>query len=536
MAANTKVIPITLRGGLNLAASVLEIEPGECLQLFNYEVNTLGRYQRCLGYERFDGHPAPSATMANTLSGFPFDTVEEELAALQAERSARRALIEELPGSGRVLGIFVLKGKVYAFRNNVGGTAANLWKSSVTGWQAVTTPTLQPNGNYQTVVANFIGSASGIEVVGTDGENPAFRFDGATFTQIAGPISPDKPTYVQALPSQVLLLAYRGGSLVFSGVGEPTEFSPVDGGGEIALADEINGLAMQPDNSCAIWCRSRTYVLYGTSGADFELTTLSTSTGAIKGSVQNIGDSIYMDDRGLTRLNRVQQFGNFEMASISQKIEPLLSRYKNLVASSFVIKSKNQYRLCFADGAGLIVTFFGAEVSGFSTFDYTKIIRCTCNSEDEQGNEVVFFGSDDGFVYQAERGFSYDGEEYTDILRPAFAHLGSPEVNKRWRKLVLECESVGTAQVRVVPEFDYSSPENQTDRVQAIIVIGGGGYWDQASWDESVWSTAIIYTADVYIDGVGRNASMNITTTSDVDPPHAINSMIFHISPRGRRR
>lgn len=536
MAANTQVIPVTLRGGLNLAASVLEIGPGECLQLFNYEVNTLGRYQRCLGYERFDGQSAPSDARASLLPGFPFDTAEEELAALQAERSARRELIQQVPGSGRVLGIFVLKGGVYAFRNNLAGTAANLWKASVAGWQAVTTPALLPNGQYKTIVTNFIGSSLGIEIVGVDGVNPTFRFDGTTFTQIVGPITPDAPINVQALPSQVLLLAYRGGSIVFSGVGEPTKFSPVDGGGEIALADEIADMAIQPNNSCAIWCRSRTYLLYGTSAADFELTTLSTSTGAIFGSVQNIGDSIYLDDRGLTRLNRVQQFGNFEMASVSQKVEPLLTRYKALVSSSFVIKAKNQYRLCFTDGSGLIVTFFGTEVSGFSTFDYTKVVRCSCNAEDEQGNEVVFFGSDDGYVYQAERGFSYDGHEYTDIMRPAFANLGSPEQNKRWRKVVFECESVGSTQITVVPEFDYSSPDNQADRIQSVAVVGGGGYWDQASWDETVWSAAIVYSADAYIDGVGRNLSINVTTTSDSNPPHAINSIIFHVSPRGRRR
>lgn len=536
MASNTQMVPLSLRGGLNLAAGTLEIAPGECTQLLNYEVNTLGRYQRCQGYERFDGRPAPSEVLPSLLPGYPFADDETELAAVEAERITRRSVITIVPGSGSILGIFVYKGVVYAFRNNVAGTAANLWKSSAAGWDAITTPSLLPNGKYETIIANFTGSAAGIEVIGVDGVNPAFRFDGTTFHQVAGPISPDKPTHVQALPSQVLLLSYTGGSFVFSGVGEPEEFSPVDGGGEFAVADEITGLALQPDNSMAIFCRNRTYVLYGTSKEDFNLTTLSMSAGAIPCSIQSVGDSVYLDDRGLTRLNRVQQFGNFDMATISQKIEPLLKRYTTRVSASFVIKSKNQYRLCFNDGTGIIVTFFGVDVSGFSSFDYNLIVRCACSAEDVDGRDVIFFGSDDGFVYQAEKGFSYDGESYTDVMRPAFSHLGQPDQNKRWRKVVVECESVGRTEITLVPEFDYSSPDNPADRPQYLTVLGGGGYWDQATWDQSVWSAASVYTADIYVDGVARNMSLLITSTSDRNPPHILNSLLLHVSPRGRRR
>jgi hypothetical protein len=53
-----------------------------------------------------------------------------------------RALIASVPGSGPVLGVvnIVFSGErqVYAFRNNAGGTAAVMHKSTATGWQAVT--------------------------------------------------------------------------------------------------------------------------------------------------------------------------------------------------------------------------------------------------------------------------------------------------------------------------------------------------------------------------------------------------------------
>lgn len=50
-----------------------------------------------------------------------------------------RANISAVPGSGNVLGVFRLNGVVYAWRNNVGGTAAAIYKSSGTGWVNVPT-------------------------------------------------------------------------------------------------------------------------------------------------------------------------------------------------------------------------------------------------------------------------------------------------------------------------------------------------------------------------------------------------------------
>lgn len=48
-----------------------------------------------------------------------------------------RALIQQVPGSGRILGVHQYKGHVYAFRNNVGATAAVMYQDSAAGWVAM---------------------------------------------------------------------------------------------------------------------------------------------------------------------------------------------------------------------------------------------------------------------------------------------------------------------------------------------------------------------------------------------------------------
>jgi hypothetical protein len=533
MRGNIQSTSIIFKGGLNLAASVLELQPGEAIQLFNYEVNTLGRYQRVLGYERFDGRLSPSALTATDLTGYPFTSDADELAASIIERDARRTAIQVVPGSGPIRGIVSYGGNVYAFRDSADQTKCNMYKSSGTGWKLVTTPTLAPGGRYEFTVANHGASSSTINLYGVDGKNELFEFDGASFTQIDGPIPGKFPTHVEVLASQVMVNAYSGGTFVFTAVGD---FSDFLNGGEIGTGDEITGLDLQANNSMAVFCRNRTYVLYGTSKLDFQLQDLSKTTGAVEHSIQTIGDSIYLDDRGMTRLNRVQEFGNFDMATMSQKVEPLLQKYARRVTASFVIKEKNQYRVCFDDGTGLTCTFFGREVAGFSTFDYKQIVRCSYSGEDSNGFEVVYFGSDDGYVYQAEKGFSFDGNNIAHVVRPSFNSLGRPEVKKRWRKAVLEIDTTSKATITCIPEFDYSDPENPYHTAKEIVALGGGGYWDEGAWDEAKWSSASTFTADMYIDGVSRNMSITFSGSTNDEPPHQLNSLILHYSMKGRRR
>ena len=155
MPSATQMPTILFRGGLNLGASVFEMQAGEATQLFNYEVNTLGRYQRILGYERFDGRPSPSAVVPSELQGFPFDNDEDEASAVLNERNSRRNAIGPVEGSGPIRGVVNYNGAVYVFRDDVDGTRCVMHKSSPTGWVEVTTPALTAGGRYEFVVANF---------------------------------------------------------------------------------------------------------------------------------------------------------------------------------------------------------------------------------------------------------------------------------------------------------------------------------------------------------------------------------------------
>lgn len=188
---------IALKGGLDLITPTLSLKPGVARDALNYECNVTGGYTRIAGYERFDGHASPSTAVYVILSvvmsasvslgatvtgvtsgktgviiatstgqlvltavsgaftdgetlnvlGSPVATVTttlgqtgtSSLAAVYSALAANsyRASISKPAGSGPVRGVMQIGSNVYAFRNNAGGTAVDVWKSSAAGWVAV---------------------------------------------------------------------------------------------------------------------------------------------------------------------------------------------------------------------------------------------------------------------------------------------------------------------------------------------------------------------------------------------------------------
>ena len=187
-----------LEGGLDLMTPAISLDPGKCFDAQNYEPEITGGYRRIDGYERFDGHPSPSAAnywliginqtgtihVGDTLTGATSgatckvlqvvpvivigqlvgtfvlgETVNDSGAIgtitviptvgsapvsnddatynLLAANDLRKN-ISAVPGSGTVRGVKLFNGIVYAFRDNAGASAGAMYKSSASGWVEVT--------------------------------------------------------------------------------------------------------------------------------------------------------------------------------------------------------------------------------------------------------------------------------------------------------------------------------------------------------------------------------------------------------------
>lgn len=549
-------------------------------------------------------------------------TVADGIAWLLQATANARALIQVVPGSGPVRGVWVYNGSIYAFRDNAGGTAGVMHKSSAAGWVAQSlgftldftsggtyepqvgdiitgatsgatatltavvktsgsysagdaagyyvftsatgtfqaenlniganlnvatiagdkvATTLPAGGRYEFINHNFYGTSSLERMYGCNGVGRAFEWDGATFVPIRTGQTNDTPHRI-AENKNHLFLAFPGGMVDFSSIGAPREWLVVTGAGEFGMGSEITDFIPNNFGALTVLAEGKIANVYGSSSSDFQLQTISDEAGAVPFTANKVGEALYMDARGLRKLSTTAAFGNFNIGTLTQMVKPLLQDH---VAASVApiacvrVRDKDQYRIFFDNEDGLTV-FLGRKNPEILQFNLGKVVRCICSAEMDDG-EAIFFGSDDGYIYQLDKGTSFDGAAIDYSIRLPFNHLGAPQLLKRWHKVVIECEAIPEATLEVSADFDYGDPyeagvAGQDAPSQTFTVTGGGGIWDRSSWNQFYWSTATEALAEAWLDGVGRNMSLLIAGSTADEPPHLLQGLTLFFSGRGLQR
>jgi hypothetical protein len=163
----------------------------------------------------------------------------------------------------------------------------------------------------------------------------------------------------------------------------------------------------------------------------------------------------------------------------------------------------------------------GEKVAGIMPLSYGKTVRCITTATLSTGQEVTYFGSDDGYVYQDNVGTSFDGAAIEAWLRPAFNNLKSPRVRKQYRRAVFEVDCEGFSQVNIGYDLGYANPDAQPPAVQADQqLVGAGGYWDEFTWDAFTWDTPVVTNADLSLDGSENNIAFLFYSKRAQDDPH----------------
>jgi len=427
-------------------------------------------------------------------------------------------------------GRIYLKSVVGTFQAETITSAAG--SATCSGVQAANT--FLPGGQFEFKNYNFYGDSGSRKMYGVDGVNKGFQWDGTGFCFIHTGMTTDTPRHL-FVHKKHLFFSF-GSSTQHSSIADPLTWSPITGAGEIATGDDTTGYASVPGDAMAIFDRNSTYLLYGTSSADWNLVTHSAESGAIERSIQEIGKPLYLDDRGLTGLSAVQAYGDFKASTFSKLIQPIIKAKKGLVTASMRVKDKDQYRLFFSDGTGIIghVTSKGIE---FTRVDYGVVVRCCCSAEDNDGNEVLLFGSDDGYVYQMDAGTSFDGGAVEAFAIIAFNNFRSPQYNKQFFKAVFEMDAPLGADIQFSADFSYGSPDAPQGVAETINVLSGGAYFDtDAVFGDFLFDAQVVGQGEAYIEGSGTSMSMTIYSNSTYQLPHTLQVAVIHYSVRGLSR
>lgn len=468
-------------------------------------------------------------------SGGTYEVSEDDI--VEGETGGATATVKRIivtSGSwaaGTAAGRFVLYSQTGNFQSETLKVGANLNVATIAGNSTATT--LSPDGSFDFVNHNFYGHTKLRRMYGCDGKNTAFEWDGSTFVPIITGMTTDTPVHISTY-RQHLFLAFPGGSLQHSSTGIPYDWSPITGAAELAIGDEITKISVVPGPILVAFARNSTWLLYGSSVADWDLREHSSKSGCIEWSAQQVGMEIYLDDRGLTTLSNTDAYGDVVGNIISKDIQPYLHTKIGNVQSSIVVKDKGQYRLFFNDMQGLNLTLDGNKIIGYTRLFYDVLPVCCCSSENSSGEEELFFGSTDGFVYQLDSGTSFNGNEIEHLLRLHYNHLKTPLNEKQIRKLILELDAPIGTELKYFIDFSYG--DDAESEVNNFDVSEGGGIWGVSDWDEFVWDGPSVGTAKAYPEGSGINFCLILVSESIYVEPHTIQGLIAHYSIRGLRR
>lgn len=470
---------------------------------------------------RFDAGLAAGISEGDTIKGNTSN----------ATAIVRRVVIQDGTFTGNdAKGYIIAQEVTGTFQDNEPLYFNSTQRASVNG--PVEVQALAPNGRFEFRVHNFYGHTGRRRLYGVDGVSRAFEYDDSpeSFLQIETGMALDTPNHIGVHQNQ-LWLAFRGGSVQKSSVGSPEIWEVSLGAAELGVGDEVTGFLEEIGDTMFVFARNSTHYVFGTS-ADYSLKPYNAEVGAFEGSIQRIGKGIYMDDRGVSTLAATQSYGNFAYNSISAMIQPLIKQLKLRVTTSVTVKDDNLYRLFFDDGRFLSVGFQDKRISGFMTCEYGEIVRCTFAGEDLNGEQLILFGSDSGYVYRAERGTSFDGDAIETFMRPVYFFSRTPSRRKRYRRAQLDVRVTGPLTLDVAVDYSFGDSDDPTEPIRTIQLGGGGGYWGQAIWGQFKWGAGSAPEAIVKLEGAGINIGFLIATSSRTSTPHSVEGIALHHSQR----
>lgn len=409
----------------------------------------------------------------------------------------------------------------------------------------VTQISILQGGNYQFVQHNFQAGADKKKLYGCDSLNRAFEFDGDVYIPIRTQITIDAPTTIAAINGQ-LALSYFG-TVVFSAVGNPHDFRTTSLGFQDVqeFGDTITGMSAIVGGVLAVACRDSFWqVSIDTQTSLYKADLISPDIGAIHYGLMNLGSLYSFDDKGIVRIVPSYVFGGFEHDTISRAIQPVIDRFREKIVATAAYKNKNQVRFYANDGTGIIMTMTsgvtqtGAATTGheFSEFTYPVNISYAWSGEDASGRDIVLLGDEDGYVYVANTGSSFDGQPIQAYIRTAFNNVKSPSAIKRFRKLEVELSSVGYSEIRFNPDFSYADPSVATHLMNYQEVQGAGGYWDEATWNTFYYDGKIVSQPEIRIQGSGTNIGLVVFSNTAIDLGHNLSGVVLHYTPRKLNR
>lgn len=395
---------------------------------------------------------------------------------------------------------------------------------------------LTPGGKFEFEVINFFGTAGTERLYAADGVNFMSEYDGTTWVPIRTGTAIDNPKFVREHRKHLICSIL--GSVFSSGTGYPYSYTAITGAAEIGTGSAITGLSPEVGdaNSGAMLVLSdqKCFMLYGNDVTDFNLVLHSPASGGKAYTVQNLGYSHFLSNRGVTQLMASQAFGNFQLNVLTKDIQPLIDQKRGKEISSCVVRNNNQYWIFFDDGSGIIMQVLQSSNANAPTigpamaFDYgaDRVMNVIDSFVDIDGIDRVLAGGTDGFVYELNRGTTLDGDSMRFNLMLHFNHSKSLRVRKHYKRTVFHVEPQGYAEFKVGYDLGFGKRSIRQSRLQDESLVGLGGFWDSFVWTAFVWDAPVVEELNVSTPGNGDSIALIVAGDSEITEQFTLQTCI----------
>ena len=479
-------------GGLVKSRSTFIMQPGQALELLNFEPDIEGGYRRINGFRKFVNHVVPytSADSEKVLMTAFFNNNvlaargEKIWSSASTELATKILQATGMTGSGTITvdsttgfnssGTLQINSEIFTYTGVTSTTFTGVTRatsSTTAAAHAVDDAvseswTVRDTGRtsaskYSFERFNFDGND---KIIVTDGTNDPTVFNTSLAATDVTESSVEGSKFVTAFKSHMF---YAGKSttpqtLVFSQPFDEDAFSSGSGAGTIKVDDTIVGLkAFRGD--LFIFCENRIFKLTGSTSSDFSITPVTRNIGCVNGdTIQEFaGDLIFLGPDGLRTVAGTARIGDVELGTISANVQSLFD--ENISSSSkfesIVIPDKTQYRIFFSkDGTGENNTRGVICVMKGQNFEFSELRGIKPSSTDtfvEAGNVIVLHGGFDGYIHRQEKGNDFNGTTVSGRYRSPDLTFGDPGIRKHMQRVVVNYKPESAINADMFIRYDY---------------------------------------------------------------------------------
>ena len=558
-------------GGLVLNRSTFIMEPGQALELTNFEPDVEGGYRRINGFTKHvnqqvpeDADPTESVTMVALFNKF---VLAARGRLIYSSASTTLSLKIEsgtgMTGSGTISvadttsfsssGTIQINSEIFTYtgKSATSFTGVTRAASSTTAANHAATDvvseswTTRDNGRtgalkYQFERFNFDGTD---KIVVVDQVNAPTVFNASLSATDVSDSSVAGSKFVASFKNHMF---YAGKSstpqeIVFSVPFDEDNFSSGSGAGSLKVDDTITGLKVFRDD-LFVFCENRIFKLSGTSSSNFAGTAVTRDIGCINGfTIQEFaGDLIFLGPDGVRTIAGTARIGDVELGTISGAVQSIFR--ENLEDAdnfdSLVIPDKTQYRIFFSKDSTEAATKGVTCVMKSTGFEFAELKGIKPSSTDsvvENGEVLPVHGGFDGFVYRQDKGNTFDGALILAKYRSPDITFGDPGVRKYMQRVNINYAHESTIDADMFVRYDYESAQSSRPAAYPLDSLNVGGIYGSSTYGTTSYggpSQPIVRKA---VEGSGFAVALRVEDGATSTAPYSLKGFQMEYQLGARR-